>query len=325
MRLAAKIWEQFSSETYKRTPSVGRIDVYEPFTDRYVGFNAPGGGPGFYRVPTLVSLWNSTPYLHNNALGDYTGDPSVAGRMRAFDNAIDQMFWLEKRGGRQTIDRTPQKTWFVLPAVYLPDAVEGIAGRAVRPFTAMPWLLPAFVLLLGIWLVRVGMARSRWRRRMLVAVGSLLVVLALALAPLNYFAAGKLGDLRIGPFPKGMPIDVVANLNPAAPPLDMLSAMWQMHVATSRIEKENLSDAEALRVFNETAGPSAVEGEQESGLDRRPGPLLRRRVVGRRQAGAQGVSQDALSTALATFRWVAVHSSRARAGLAGAGLWKIID
>jgi hypothetical protein len=251
-----KIWDQFSSETYKQTPAVGKIDVYEPFTDRYVGFNPPGGGPGFYHVPTLVSIWNSAPYLHNNALGDYNGDPTVAGRMSAFDNAIDQMFWLDKRHGRQTIDRTPQKTWFVLPAVYLPDAVEGIVGRVARPFTAMPWLLPAFVLLAGLWLVRVGVHRRRWGRRALVAVGSLLMVLALILAPLNFFAAGKLGDLKLGPFPRGMPINVVANLNPAAPPLDLLRAMWQMHVATSRIEKENLSDAEATRVFNATAGPA---------------------------------------------------------------------
>ena len=39
-------------------------------------------GPGYYRVPSLVSLWSSAPFLHNNALGKFTGDPSVAGRLR---------------------------------------------------------------------------------------------------------------------------------------------------------------------------------------------------------------------------------------------------
>jgi hypothetical protein len=251
-----KIWEQFSSETYKQTPSVGDIEVYDPFADRYAAFRAPGGGPGFYRVPTLVSIWNSAPYLHNNALGTYTADPTVAGRMRAFDDAVDQMFYLDKRGGRETIDRTHEKTWLVIPAVYLPVAIEGIAGRIARPFTAMPWLAPGVALLVGIALVRVGRRRLKLVRWVLVAGGSMIVLLGLILLPLNYFAAGKLGDLKIGPFPKGMPIDLMANLNPAAPPLDTLYALWEMNKATRRIAKENLSDEEATRVFNEKAAPA---------------------------------------------------------------------
>ena len=30
--------------------------------------------------PSLVSVWSSAPFLHNNTLGKFTGDPSVAGR-----------------------------------------------------------------------------------------------------------------------------------------------------------------------------------------------------------------------------------------------------
>jgi hypothetical protein len=60
----------------------------------------------------------------------------------------------------------------------------------------------------------------------------------------------------LGPFPKGMPIDLIANMNPAAPPLDTLQAMWEIRAATARIAKGNLSDAEALRVFNEKAAPA---------------------------------------------------------------------
>ncbi len=48
-----KIWEQFSSEDYKQTPSVGEIQVYDPFRKVNYSFKVPGGGPGFYRVPTL--------------------------------------------------------------------------------------------------------------------------------------------------------------------------------------------------------------------------------------------------------------------------------
>jgi hypothetical protein len=252
-----KIWDEFSSEDYKRTPPIGEIQVYNPFSKRDVGFSPPGGGPGFYRVPTLVSIWNSAPYLHNNALGEYNGDPSVAGRMRAFDSAIDQMFSLEKRHGPESIDRTTETTYFVIAAVYLPYAVEGVVGRIARPFTALWWLLPTVTLLAGIGLVAAGRRRrGRWRRRALLGAGSLVIILGIVLVPLNLFAAGKLGDLKLGPFPKGMPIDLIANMNPAAPPLDTLRAIWEIRAATARIAKGNLSEAEALRVFNEKAAPA---------------------------------------------------------------------
>ena len=77
------IWEHFSSATYKELPTVDPIDVYNPYTDRDEKFQIPGGGPGYYRTPSLVSLWSSAPFFHNNALGKFTGDPSVKGRVEA--------------------------------------------------------------------------------------------------------------------------------------------------------------------------------------------------------------------------------------------------
>ena len=81
------IWDNFSSETYKNLPSVGQIDVVNPVTGEPWKYYAPAGGPGYARVPSLVSVWASAPFLHNNALGIYTNDPSTAGRMKAFDDA----------------------------------------------------------------------------------------------------------------------------------------------------------------------------------------------------------------------------------------------
>jgi hypothetical protein len=251
-----KIWEQFSSEDYKRTPSVGDIHVYDPFRKVDYLFTVPGGGPGFYRVPTLIGIWAGAPFLHNNGLGDYNGDPSVAGRMRAFDDAIDKMFWPEKRQGNASIARTAQRSWLVIPAVYIPVAVEGIAGRIVWPLLSAPWLLPALTLVLaGVMLV------TGWRRKGLVFIilGAIGVLASLILLPLNLFAAGKMGDLKIGPFPKGTPVNLLASMNPAAPPFDMLSAVWKMNKAFLRIEREHLSDEEAARVFDEEAGPALMK------------------------------------------------------------------
>jgi hypothetical protein len=64
---AGHIWAAFSSDQYKARPT---------------------GGPGFYRDVPLLSLWATAPFLHNNRLGRYTGDPSVAGRIAAYEEAM---------------------------------------------------------------------------------------------------------------------------------------------------------------------------------------------------------------------------------------------
>jgi len=255
-----KIWEQFSSENYKQTPSVGEIEVYDPFRQVNYKFTAPGGGPGFYRVPTLVGIWAGAPFLHNNGLGEYNADPSVDGRMRAFDDAIDKMFWPDKRRGLDSIARIGERSSFIIPAVYLPTAIEGIAGRIVRPFMAVPFLFPTLVLLAA-WVV-IALARrcqSRFARFLLFSLGALTLLLALLLVPVNFFLAGKMGDLKIGPFPKGTPVNLLASMNPKAPPLDALSAIWKMHRTCHRIEREHLSDEEATRLFKAEAGPALMK------------------------------------------------------------------
>jgi hypothetical protein len=85
------------------------------------------------------------------------------------------------------------------------------------------------------------------------------VLAALLLLPVNFFAAGKLGDLKLGPFPKGTPVNLLASMNPAAPPFDALSAMWKMNKAFLKIEREHLSDDEAARLFDEEAGPALLK------------------------------------------------------------------
>jgi hypothetical protein len=117
--MRGQVWDNFSSETYKSLPSVGRIRFYNPFSsegllddrcnDSYV---APSGGPGYYRPASLVSLWATAPYLHNNSLGFYNRDPSIAGpdvvdptskarviggRLGAFEDGIEKMLHKEDR------------------------------------------------------------------------------------------------------------------------------------------------------------------------------------------------------------------------------------
>jgi hypothetical protein len=77
------------------------------------------GKLSFYRTPTLVSIWATAPYFHNNSLGKYTGDPSVAGRMEAYSDAMEKMLWPEKRDGIKSIKVTTAET-------NLPDIFPGL-------------------------------------------------------------------------------------------------------------------------------------------------------------------------------------------------------
>lgn len=98
-----QVWEEFSSKTYKQLPPAGRIDgLFNPREpDKPLDVEITRGG--YYRTPSLVSMWATAPYLHNNALGTYVKDPSVTGRMVAFNDAVEKLLWPEKRLGVQSI------------------------------------------------------------------------------------------------------------------------------------------------------------------------------------------------------------------------------
>ena len=118
------VWNWFSSETYKNLPSPGSIEYWNPYTEADETFAIPAGGNGYYRTPSLIACWSSAPFLHNNALGKFTGDPSVAGRMAAFDDAAQKLLWPEKRLGKDSIWRTSQECQFTLHSDYLPDLLK---------------------------------------------------------------------------------------------------------------------------------------------------------------------------------------------------------
>ena len=186
------IWDNFTSESYKSLPSVGKITWYHPYDGTAHAFDAPAGGRGYTRPASLVSLWSTAPFLLNNALGDldpggaggtfaYTPPPSVEARMRAFDDGIEKLLWPEKRdrdpiiGDKLTltlasgeklplpslIDRTTKTSYIRLPAGYVPGGMRTLVGRGREWF---PWLF------------------------------------------------NDTGDIEIGPIPAGTPVNLLANL-----------------------------------------------------------------------------------------------------------------
>jgi len=139
------IWDNFSSASYKQLPSVGAITVYDPFTGQPRQYQMPAGGRGYTRVPSLVSLWSTAPFLLNNSVGRFDPSPAVEARMGVFQDSITKMLWPDRRdkdavfGAKipGVIDRTTTTSWLRIPTGYLPDVVK--ASR-----TVLNWLVPVF-------------------------------------------------------------------------------------------------------------------------------------------------------------------------------------
>lgn len=160
------VWDNFSSEGYKSLPAVGPVRFYNAFSDespdRYGNndsYHPPGNGPGYYRPASLISLWATAPYLHNNALGLYNHDPSVEGRLAAYDDGIRKLLWNSKRAEGASpgavnrpygsvlpgdlrpygslaaqhdpgyIYRTPLDTSLSIAAPFIRQLLEGVLGR----------------------------------------------------------------------------------------------------------------------------------------------------------------------------------------------------
>ncbi len=135
---AGHVWDNFSSATYKNLPTAGEIQVVDPFDQKEGTFAAPGGGPGYYRVPSLIGIWATAPFLHNNALGNYSDDPSVQGRMMAFNDAVEKLLWPEKRLGLNSIARTTRESYIEIPAAYLPAALQPLTEGGLLRIGPVP-------------------------------------------------------------------------------------------------------------------------------------------------------------------------------------------
>jgi hypothetical protein len=124
---AGHVWDNFSSATYKALSPVDELEFFNPFNETQpIKFKPKeeNVAPGYYRTASLVSVWSSAPLLHNNMLGKFTGDPSVAGRMEAFNDAIEKLLWPEKRKGPDCIWRTSQRCSLHIRKEYVPWALR---------------------------------------------------------------------------------------------------------------------------------------------------------------------------------------------------------
>ncbi|MDQ2824850.1 MAG: hypothetical protein M3R29_05330 [Verrucomicrobiota bacterium] len=181
---AGHVWDNFSSQTYKEISPVDELDFFNPFDEAHpIKFRPKekNTGPGYYRVPSIVSVWSSAPFLHNNALGKFTGDPSVAGRMDAFNDAVEKLLWPQKRLNKASIWRTENECKLQIRKEFVP------------------------------WILR--------------------------------FRADPDGYVRVGPIPKGTPVNLLANLDPGF--WDLLTLVPKINSALIRIKALHLDSKAA--------------------------------------------------------------------------------
>ncbi|HEX3457817.1 MAG TPA: hypothetical protein VHR97_07650 [Candidatus Baltobacteraceae bacterium] len=140
--IADNIWDNYSSQSYKDLPSVGSVTWYDPYTGEPHQYEMPAGGRGYTRVPSLIALWSTAPYLLNNSVGPFDQNPSIGSRMRVFEASIRQMLWPQLRAhdsllGTKVpglIDRTTQPSYLTIAKGYLPDLVQKNIGAVQKIF-----------------------------------------------------------------------------------------------------------------------------------------------------------------------------------------------
>ena len=144
-----------------------------PFTGAEYDYPLPAGGRGFIRPASLVSLWSTAPFLQNNTVGRFEPQPDVESRMRSFQDAIEQMLWPERR---------PKDALFANesgPGVGIIDRITVDSYLDVAEGYIPDYLMPL-----------VGAARK-----------------------LFPFVTGTSYSIHVGPFPKGMPIGLITNMD----------------------------------------------------------------------------------------------------------------
>lgn len=231
------MWEDFSSETYKNLDPVHKIAFWDPYAQKDLQWQLPGNGRGYYRPPPLIGIWATAPFLHNNTCGLFNNDPSIKGRLEAFDDGIyrlltpgktddeaeaNRYLWtsgpstdLGSPLNHATLDRfkqdhgliwrTPVETHLHIPASGIQQFIAGVTPAGLAWLVAYPWISFAVTLVLGILVLLAARKRG---------LGYFILVLALLV---GFFAAwlhGWFGDLNVMPIPKGTPVDLLANLDP---------------------------------------------------------------------------------------------------------------
>jgi hypothetical protein len=155
--IARNIWDNFSSQTYQTLPSVGKVTLHNPIDGTPFEYELPGGGRGFTRPPSLISLWSTAPFLLNNSVGKFRWEASVEARMDSFNDAIEKMLWPDKRdkdpflGDKVPgfIYRTTATSYIKIAPGFLPPGLEKLLSWGDWLNRFFPWLFSEGIVMIG--------------------------------------------------------------------------------------------------------------------------------------------------------------------------------
>ena len=116
------------------------------------------------------------------------------------------------------------------------------------------WLPSAGLLLVSFIVLRLGRGR---RTRLF--LGYVPLVAAVVTGLLLYLFNGELGNVRIGPIPKGTPVNLLANVNPDADRGDLRRAITTTISTLAEITSKHLDEEEAQRLLREVVAPALME------------------------------------------------------------------
>ena len=246
--IRGNIWDNFSSQSYKQLPSVGSIKVRHPVTGAEYDYPLPAGGRGYIRPASLVSLWSTAPFLQNNTVGPFEWSPSVEARMRSFQDSIEQMLWPEKRDKDALFANENGPGVGVIDRITVDSYLEVSEGY-----------IPDYL-------------------RPLVGVGRRLFP----------FLTGNGYSVKIGPFPKGMPIGLITNidlLGSELTPAEREEHKKNVLTLLKRSKDELKEQAAICRHVLGRPRRRHARRQQVQGLRRQQGPLLRHVVTSRKSPG----------------------------------------
>ena len=213
--LGGNIWDNFSSQTYKELPPAGKIELHNPIDGSTFDYDMPGDGRGYTRVPSLISLWSTAPFLLNNSVGKFRWEPSVEARMDSFNDSIEKMLWPEKRDKDSILGdkvpgfiyRTDTESYIRIAPGFLPEGLGDLLGWSQR---WLPWL-------------------HRW-------------------FPWLFGEEG----IQIGPIPKGTPVSLLTNIDLEIGLRDKAKLIGVVLDIKAKLKRvAGASEAEAAKVFRE--------------------------------------------------------------------------
>jgi hypothetical protein len=153
----------------------------------------------------------------------------------------------------------PRHAGFALLVIAVVLGLALVVTRLDRVYGLLWSLIPIVLLVVAaVWFWQAKAAPVRAR----VVLGSLCILSLASVIIGHMFVNGHLFDLRVGPIPKGTPVNLIANINPAAPASVLVDALSAAGRGILRVRRDGLQGKAALDAFDEEAGMALLRANK---------------------------------------------------------------